>query len=200
MFRKFVAAVLVLSGVAWAEDASEPTPRVEPAPAPVITQRAPAIRNYLNLRVGASSSATRPEICIDGSPLAFLSFEACGTGSGFLHKDPDPETAHFRSNLRLYHFDFGWVQLQPRVGLGFAEIQQGEDDSGFLFTGVGPRGVETAGPEATTSLQALIPINSTFELVGNLTTGLIYAPHAPKLIKPMPTLQPFVTFTVGAGF
>ncbi|WNZ63622.1 hypothetical protein QEG98_07860 [Myxococcus sp. MxC21-1] len=80
--------------------------------------------------------------------MAFLSVESCGTGSGFLHGDPEPEVAHFRAKLRLASFDVErWGTFQPFLAGGFAEAQVGRDDPGFQFKGTDRRRVATAGPE-----------------------------------------------------
>lgn len=157
-------------------------------------------RNYGNLRAGASTSGRRPSICLELSPVARLGVEACGTGSGFLHRDPEPEIAHFRANLTLtsWRTRFGW--FQPRLSAGFAELQVGEDSSGFDFGGSGPTGVETAGPEAGASLRALLPISSGFEFVGELGFSAAYFSAAPQLIKPQARFQPSASLTFGVGF
>ncbi|MFY0576584.1 hypothetical protein ACN28S_21605 [Cystobacter fuscus] len=36
-----------------------------------------------------------------------LSIEGCGTGAGFLHHNPEPEIAHFRSWLKLASWKTG---------------------------------------------------------------------------------------------
>jgi hypothetical protein len=147
----------------------------DPAAVAVSAPELPA-RNYANMRIGPSSSSSRPQLCLEVSPIDLIGLEACGTGSGFLHKDPAPEIAHFRTKVKLatWKTEIGWVQ--PRIGLGFAELQIGEDASGFDFGGTGPTGVETAGPE-----------------LGAFS-------HAPRLLNPQPALQPSVSFTLGFGF
>lgn len=159
-----------------------------------------APRNYGNFRVGASLSARRPTLCLELSPLEMLSVEGCGTGSGFLHHDPEPEIAHFRAHLRLtsWKTDAGW--FQPRLSAGFAELQVGEDVGGFHFNGTGPTGVETAGPEVGASLRALLPVYSGFELVGELGLNLAYFRHAPRLLRPQSTWQPGASLSFGVGF
>lgn len=161
-------------------------------------ERAP--RSYANLRVGASSSSAHPELCLEVSPLELLGLEACGTGSGFLHNDPAPEIAHFRSKWKLtdWHTQIGW--LQPRVGFGFAELQVGEDGAGFDFAGTGVTGVETAGPELGASVRALWPVWGGFELLGELNLSLGYFHHAPRLLLPQNRWQPSASFTLGFGF
>lgn len=169
-------------------------------PASVFKEGKPAPRNWANFRVGASSNNSRAELCLEVAPLELVSLEACGTGSGFLHHDPAPEIAHFRSRVKLTSWDTPVGSLQPRVGLGFAELQVGEDDGGFQFFGVGPRGVETAGPELGLGLRALTPIAAGFELVSEFTFSTAYFPHAPRLVRPQGVWQPTLSLSVGIGF
>jgi hypothetical protein len=168
---------------------------------PQVRQAAPkAERNYGNLRVGASSASRRPELCAEVSPLARLGLEACGTGSGFLHRDPEPELAHFRAKLRLASFHSPLGFFEPAVALGFAELQVGEDGPGFHFGGTGPYGVETAGAELGASLRLIRAVGAGFDLLGELNLSAAYLPHAPKLLRPGAALAPSISFTFGAGF
>ncbi|WNG22394.1 hypothetical protein F0U63_37790 [Cystobacter fuscus] len=162
--------------------------------------RETAPRNYGNFRVGASTLARHPTLCLELSFLEMLSVEGCGTGSGFLHHDPGPEIAHFRAHLRLtsWKTTIGW--LQPRLSAGFAEMQVGEDGVGFHFNGTGLTGVETAGPEVGTSLRALLPVYDGFEFVGELGLNIAYFRHAPQLLRPQPEWQPGASLSLGIGF
>jgi hypothetical protein len=157
-------------------------------------------RNYGNLRIGASTSNRRATLCLELSPIELLSVEACGNGSGFLHSEPAPEIAHFRTHFKLasWKTPLGW--LQPRLSAGFAELQVGEDGGGFHFSGVGPTGVETAGPEVGASLRALLPVAAGFELVGELGLSAAYFHYAAELLRPQAVLQPNASLTVGVGF
>ncbi|WP_044889371.1 hypothetical protein [Myxococcus hansupus] len=160
-------------------------------------------RNFINLRVGGSTANGngRPELCMELSPVAFLSLEGCGTGSGFLHGDPEPEVAHFRAKLRLTSFDVArWGTLQPFIAGGFAESQVGRDDPGFQFKGTDRRRVATTGPEGGFGLRYLRPLASGFELVGDLNFSLAWLPHAPQLIKPGDTWLPSASLSFGVGF
>jgi hypothetical protein len=168
----------LLGGMAWAEDP----------------------RNYGNLRVGVSTWSRHPTLCLELSPHEMLSFDACGTGSGFLHHDSEPELVHFRTWVKLatWKTDLGW--LQPRLGAGFAELQVGDDSGGFFFSGVGPARNETAGPELGASLRLLFPAFIGMELVGEVGVNATYFYYAPQLIQPQSSLQPGASFSVGFGF
>jgi hypothetical protein len=156
-------------------------------------------RRFVELRVGPSTGSQnhRPEICLEAAPLAALSFEACGTGSGFLHHEPEPEIAHFRSELRIMSWQVpaGWLELSGAAG--FAELQIGEDSHGFHFSGTDPRRIETAGPEIAASARFTLSLSRSIELVGKTTLGLAWMEHAPDLIVPQPKLQPDLNLTLG---
>lgn len=172
-----------------------------PGPPPPAEETEAAPRNYGNLRVGASSASRngRPEICAEVSPHRLLSIEGCGTGAGFLHQDPEPELARFRAKLQLPSWQAGSAWLRPSVGLGFAELQIDEDSPGFQFQGTGA-GVSTAGPEVSAGLQALLPTTGPWELIGALSVGAAWLPHAPELVIPQSTFQPSVSVSLGIGF
>jgi hypothetical protein len=191
----FLSLVWMSSSAAWAqaEVGGEARVRAEP---PAST------RNYGNLRIGASTANGngRPELCLELAPVSFLSVEGCGTGSGVLHQDPAPEVAHFRGKLRLANFETKWGSLQPLVAAGFAELQVGQDDPGFQFTGTDPRAVSTAGPEVGLGLRYLRPLASGFELVGDLNLGMAWLPHAQQLSQPSNTWLPSATLSIGLGF
>ncbi len=163
---------------------------------------APPARTFAALRVGASSAAGngRAEYCGEVSPLARLSFEACGTGATWFHTDPAPEMMHLRLRWAALADRLGEVQLAGLVGAGVAELQVGEDGAGLSFTGVEPGGVATAGPEGAVMLRAVLPAAVGIELVGELSLGAAYLPHAGELSRPTPTVPVFFSATVGAGF
>jgi hypothetical protein len=170
-------------------------------------QRPPA--HWANLRAGGSSGSEngRPELCLELAPLtglsnrvlAAMSVEACGTGSGILHHDPDPETVSFRVKWQVGSWRRWGAWFQPQLGAGFAEVQIGEDTPGFYFSSAGPDGVETAGPEAGVHLRVLFPIGR-FELVGELHLSAAYFEHAPELARPLARFQPELGASVGFGF
>jgi hypothetical protein len=161
------------------------------------------IRNYVNLRIGTSSSGLdehRPQICLELAPLAWASIEACGNGSLVLHNDPIPELAHFRAFWGMPSHKLGDFWVRPRIGAGFAELQVGQDAPGFFFGGTDPAGNETAGPEGLFSVQAFTPLGFGLELVGELHAGVAYLKYAPQLTRPMSEIQPFAGLSVGVGF
>jgi len=160
-------------------------------------------RNYVNMRVGANSSNanSHPELCLEVSPLSFLSVETCGTGTGILHTDfYAPATAHFRSKFKVMQWGFSDWDLSLFGGVGFAEFQVGEDAAGFIFDGVGPNAVETAGPEVSAHLRTLIPVYKGIDLLTEFTISGAYVPYAPQLVLPLDTFQPAFSLSIGAGF
>jgi hypothetical protein len=188
--RMALVGVALMGGTVWA---------MEPIPVSG-TARDGTPRNYGNLRIGASTSSRNLTLCLELSPLEMLSIEGCGTGSGFLHHHPEPEIAHFRSWLKLTSWKTGSGWLQPRLGIGFAELQVGNDGGGFHFSGVGARGVETAGPEIGASLRLLLPTMGGVEFVGDVGVSGAYFHYAPRLTAPQSSFQPGASLSLGLGF
>ena len=173
-----------------------------PASLPSSEEAEAAPRHYGNLRVGASSATqnNRPELCIEVAPLSYLSFESCGTGSGFLHQDPAPELAHFRTKVKVAEVRVGKVWVQPQLLAGFAELQIGEDIPGFNFRGTGASGVSTAGAEAGASLRTLFPSKGGIEFVTEVSAAAAWLPHAEQLNLPQNKVQPSLSISFGVGF
>lgn len=187
------------SGVgAWAADEKGTSVELKTAE----FQPAPALRDYVNMRVGASQNLGNghADICLEVSPLSFFTLESCGTGSGFLHKDPVPELAHFRVNAVLADWKKGDYWFRPRVGAGFAELQVGQDSPGFSFSGPDAKRMATAGPEVSGSLSIETPIGGGFEAIGNLHGGAAMLAYAPRLSTPASKWQPFAGASLGIGF
>lgn len=185
--------VLALLAVGAPARAGEPPAAAADRPAP---------RNHGNLRVGVSAPSLngRPALCLDVAPLAWLSVEACGTGSGFLHHDADPELAHFRAWLGVggWRTRFGW--LEPRVGAGFAELQEGEDDPGFQFGGVSANRLATAGPELAAAARLLIAAGGGWEWIVELSVAAAWLGYAPDLYAPKSSFQPAAGVSFGFGW
>ena len=185
-----LTAAVLLTGAARAE-----APAVPQAPEP---EQAP--RDYVNLRVGVATTTRLPVLCLELAPLEFLSLEACGAGSEYRSASSTASVSHYLVWLKLdsWKKKVGW--LQPRLGAGIAEVQVGPDKGGFQFSGVGPDGVETAGPELGASLRLLVPVVAGLEGVGELRGTMAYFHHAPKLVHPRSRLEPGAALTVGVGF
>jgi hypothetical protein len=198
--------VLFLASVgAAARSGEEPEENPDEAPAQsvTVTERRPqAPRNFGNFRAGGGSSSANghPDLCLELAPFSFLAIEGCGTGSGFLHEDKDPETAHFRAKLNGRAWTYREGFLVPHLGLGFAELQVAEDSPGFDFRGTGPDGVETAGPEAGAGLRLLYPLSGLAEIVGDAALSYAYLPHAPELLRPHSKDHWTASVTLGIGF
>lgn len=193
MRRLLPLLFLSLPAVAQAQEAMRADVEVE-APEPV--------RNYVNFRVGASSGNAngRPELCLEGTPVSFLSLEACGTGSGILHQSREPEVAHFRLKGRVLQFALGDFTFDFLVGAGVAEYQIDRDAPGLRFGDAGAQGVETAGPELTSHLRVLLPVVFGVDAILDVGLGAAYLHHAPEMVVPAPRLLPFVGSSIGAGF
>jgi hypothetical protein len=191
--KKFLVLLLYPFAVFADPPTSSPASTEEESGAP---------RHYGNLRIGASSATqnNRPELCIDLAPLSYLSFESCGTGSGFLHHDPEPELAHFRTKLKVADIPVGNAWVQPQLMAGFAEMQIGEDIPGFNFKDTGTTGVSTAGAEAGASLRTLFPSKGGIEFVTEVSAAAAFLPHAPELNAPQNKVQPSLSISFGVGF
>jgi hypothetical protein len=176
-----VVAVLAPAGAGAAEDAP---------------------RQYGNLRFGASTAieSRHVELCGEGAPLPWLSIEACGNGSQLLHHDPIAAISHYRVMLRLATLRDHGVFVEPRLGVGFAELEVGPDELGFDFGGTGPHGASTTGAEGTFSVRLLVPVSPAWEIVVELRTALAWMPHAPELVRPMDPWQLTGGLSVGVGF
>ncbi len=164
-----------------------------------------APRTYVSFRVGASTSATRPHLCLGVSPLEMVALEGCGTGGGFLHSEPGTDITHFRGKVRLasVEVDAGdgtsaWVE--PWLGVGFAELEVGADTPGFSFEGASPGRVSTAGPDVGASLRGTVPLAAGFEVVGEVGVGLAFFAYAPLLVVPQDPLQPQASVNLGLGW
>ncbi len=204
-YLSILATILLAGSPARAEPPQAETPPVTGGPrgdavvANATKAEAPP-RDYVNLGMGGSTGTRGLVICAEVAPLSILSVSACGSGAGFLNDQTSPEIAHFRANVTLMSWKVQPVWLQPRLQVGFAELQVGEDAAGFDFLGTGGTGMSTAGLEAGASLRGLMPIYRGLELVGELSVGLAYFSHAPELIRPQSAWQPSATMTVGVGF
>jgi hypothetical protein len=179
--------LVVLGGgdVAWADPTREAAPPT-----------------WVNFRIGASTSVSRAFMCAEVGGLWGVSFEGCGTGSGFLHSEPQPEISHFRAKWApgFVSRKIGDAWLVPAIGLGFAELQIDEDQPGFQFGGTDATRTSTAGFEAMASVRLVLPAGKGIELIGDLAFSLARFPHATELVTPREVWQPGVAITVGLGY
>lgn len=160
------------------------------------------VKNRLNLRVGASSSELngRPTICMDVKIALGFDVESCGTGQAIIHNDPGQEMAHFRVNYALLSRGVGRGTLLGRAGIGFAEMQVGKDNPGFVFGRPdGDRG-SLAGPETSVSAQWLVPMYKSLDFVVTGTAGVAYFANAKQLVIGQNEVQGFVSIDAGLGW
>ncbi len=206
-----IASFFVASAPTFAQEmpgkpAQDAAPVLVPPPAPADSGTTDAKppkppRTYASMSVGGSTGSRGAILCAEVAPLSFLSISGCGNGSGFLHHDDAPDLSHWRINGTVYSFKTGALWLQPRVQLGFAEVQVGQDTPGFDFTSTNEAATSTSGIESGASLRALWPIRqSGFEVIGEVGFSVGYFPHAEALVRPQSTWIPSGSLTVGVGF
>lgn len=156
------------------------------------------------MRVGVDRvDSQHPFLCAEGTPVAWLSLEACGNGAGLLHRDDDPDFAHFRARARPVGYARGRGSVDWLVGAGFGEVQTTADAPGFKFgEAKEPTPIEAAGPEASSSVKGryyVDPAARTYLSV-DLTAGAALIPAAPTVLGRGGPVVPFTSLTVGLGF
>ena len=158
--------------------------------------------NWFNVRIGGATLGADDYavICVEATPWKLLSLETCGTGAGLFRELRGVDVAHFRAKWSVFQHKQQAGQLRVQAGLGVAELEVGPDEPGLSFGRLPPNAVETAGPEATASIQYLMPLGHGVEALLNLTAGFAWMPYAPDLVNPQDEWQPFVGFDVGAGW
>ena len=161
----------------------------------------PLFSNHVNLRMGFSSATTsgRPTICIEGPMPNRFTIEACGTGYGFVHRDEGVDLAHFRGKFPVLTQSFSRSMLSTQIGLGFSEVQISEDRLGFQFNGSG-MGVETAGPELSSSIQWIHQLGEKSEMIIDTNVGTAYFQYGSEMLIPQPQWFPFWEFSAGIGW
>lgn len=147
--------------------------------------------------------AGHPTLCVEGLPTAWLSLEACGNGSGFVHQDDVADMLHLSARLAPVRWTEGRWGVDLLAGAGLAEIQTGRDAPGFRLTRpVEPDPVEAAGPELSAAVKArrwLDPGARTFAST-ELAAGVAMIAGAPDVLGHGGTSVPFASWTVGLGF
>lgn len=192
--RNVVLVLAVATSVAYAD---------EPVDDGAATSgQRPAVENRVNVRLGKSSADTdgRPSICVDVRVYWRFGIETCGTGQAIIHNDPGQEMMHLRANYTIADRSLWKGTLNARGGIGFAELQIGPDDPGFVFGRPASNGNSTAGPEAAFSAQWLLPLYKKIDFVMTATAGLAYFAGAPELSTSKTELQGFASLEAGIGW
>lgn len=190
------AAILVAAAApAHADEPSDDGPSGDPS-------NHPPVHNRLNFRVGFASSDLngRPTLCLDVNIAFGFGVESCGTGAQLLHDDPGQEMSHYRINYTVLEKNLWKGTLHARGGLGFSEMQVGNDDPGFVFGGTNRDKGSTSGPEAALSAQWLLPMYKGFDFVVTGTAGLAYFAHAEDLATTKSDVQGFASIEAGIGW
>lgn len=189
------AALVALTGVARADEPTDDGGTGDPS------NHAP-IFNRLNFRVGMASSDLNghPTLCLDVNIAFGFGVETCGTGAQVLHNDPGQEMSHYRINYTVLEKNLWKGTLHARGGLGFSEMQVGQDDPGFVFGGTNRDRGSTSGPEAALSAQWLLPMYKGFDFVVTGTAGLAYFAHAEDLASTKSDVQGFASIEAGIGW
>lgn len=166
----------------------------------------PPIENRINLRIGLSSADRdlngkgHPTICLDVLVAYRFGVESCGTGEQLLHDEPGQEISHYRINYRLVEGSLWKGTAHVRTGVGFAEMQVGKDNPGFVFGKPDADRGSVSGPEAAVSAQWLLPMYRGFDFVVTATGGLAYFAHAGELATTKSDLQSFLSLEAGVGW
>ncbi len=157
-----------------------------------------------DLRLGADSMGVgqpqvQPYFCGEVSPMAVLSIEACGNGSGILHRVDGPDVVHFRMRTRVLGHRRGMVDTAALLGVGFTEVQRSLDKPGFRFGSASEGQVEASGPEVSIGVKARYWLGGRSYLTGDLTAGSGYVVGAPMVMGWSSPVVPFASVTVGMG-
>jgi hypothetical protein len=145
--------------------------------------------------------APHPTLCAEVSPLDRLSVEACGNGSGFLHHDDAPDTAHFRVRYAPVRVRRGPGEASLVFGAGFAEVQSGADDPGFRFgRATTPDQREAAGGELSAAVKGRLWPTPRAYVTAEIGGGAAFVPAAPVVLDLPEPLVGFFAVTLGAGF
>lgn len=157
---------------------------------------------FAELRGGldANGGATAPTLCAEVAPLAYVALEACGSGGGFLFPASGAELVHFRLEGAFPIFRSGRFDTIAQPGIGFAELENGADEPGFLFGAArGPDQREAAGPEASFGAKGRAWLSPRVYLTSEVTVGAAWISAAPTVLGEGGPLVPFAVATLGAG-
>jgi hypothetical protein len=189
--------VLAATAAALGQDAHS---RAE-LPRPIAGHPAFELRGGVVTSPEGGPVAAPPTVCAEGYPLGWMSFEACGNGSGIWHDGPD--LAHFRARAQIGSVERGRAEAGVWLGAGWAEVQSERDSPGFKFgapTEADP--VEAAGAEGSVSLKGRWWVDPAARTYGtaDINAGIAAIPGAPAVIPDASQLVPFAQLTLGLGF
>lgn len=194
---------LTFAWVATAAEPSDPVPSGSEAQAE-FEPRPFATFPVLEIRGGAQGVAGSGNamICAELGLYKYAAFEACGSGAGFLYEGEYPtEMVHFRLEGTIPVWSRARVELLVQPGFGFAEIENGADEGGFLFGPArSPDQREGAGPEGAVGAKARIWPHERMFVTIEINGGTANIPSAPVVLGQDGFWVPFVTGTVGVGF
>lgn len=149
----------------------------------------------------AGAGVAAPTVCTELSPLRYVALEACGSAAGILFPQRRDEMVHFRAEGSIPIESSSKLELLLQPGLGFAELESGSDEPGFLF---GPARSadqrEGAGPEASLGVKGRAWAHERAYVSGEATAGAAWIPSAPTVTGRGSAVVPFVVATVGVGF
>lgn len=189
--RSWFVALLLVPAIAAADEVDDGAAHA----------RAPIV-NHVNLRVGRASSdlTGNPTVCLDVKIAFGFGAEACGTGAQLWHDDDGQEMSHYRVHYAVADRALWKGTLVARGGLGFAEMQVGKDNPGFVFGGVDRDRGSVSGPEAALSVQWLAPLVGGLDFVITGTAGVAYFAHADELATTKSDAQGFASIEAGIGW
>ena len=190
--KPWSALLLVVPALAAADEVDDG--RAAHGHAPIV--------NHVNLRVGRASSdlTGNPTVCLDVKVAFGFGAEACGTGAQLWHDDVGQEMSHYRVHYAVADRALWKGTLVARGGLGFAEMQVGKDNPGFVFGGVDRDRGSVSGPEASLSVQWLAPLVGGLDFVVTGTAGVAYFAHAEELATTKSDAQGFASIEAGIGW
>jgi hypothetical protein len=154
---------------------------------------------------GPGEGPTRPYLCGELTPLKRVGIEACGNGAGVLQDEQLSDFAHFRARYTALQRQVGRWDLDVLAGVGWAEVQVGQDAAGFRFGEAQAGQVEAAGAEASASLKARAWLHERVYGTVDLNVGTAVIPGAPEVLSTPQgpgagPVVPFGSITAGVGF
>ena len=153
----------------------------------------------------ASEGPASPFICGELTPLRRVGVEGCGNGAGVLQNNDLSDFAHFRVRVTALQRTVGQWNMDVVTGVGWAEVQRGQDAAGFRFGAAQPGQVEAAGAEASVSVKGMVEVAGRLQGTVDLNAGAAVIPGAPEVLRTGDSpgagpVLPYVALTAGLGF